>query len=67
MNINESTKGRGPLCEATWRKAEQNMARRERGRLIRNGTINLRTLPNVMVRDNDGSWKFPSLEPAAQG
>ena len=55
--------------ETVWRRFEQALARRERGRLIRIGHIKMKSLPIVMVKDaNDDSnghdatvWKLPSL------
>lgn len=44
--------------ELIWRKAESNMARRERMRLIRSGRIvpAYRMQPQLMVRDANGRW-----------
>lgn len=50
------------IPENVWRKAEQNQLRRERIRLIRNGTISNTSVPNVLVKGDGGSWKFPSLK-----
>jgi hypothetical protein len=47
--------------EHLWFKAEQNMAVRERARLIKLKRITFRALPNVMILV-DGVWKFPSLK-----
>jgi hypothetical protein len=46
--------------ETAWRRFEQALARRERGRLIRLGHIKMKSQPIVMVKDADG-WKLPSL------
>lgn len=54
-----------PLDETLWRHAEFNMARRERGRLIRSGRIvpgyngNPAVVP--FVKQADGSWKPAEL------
>lgn len=46
------------LTEAVWREAERNMTRRERVRLVRNGTIIpfTRGVPNIMAKDANGKW-----------
>ena len=44
-----------------WQKAEQNMARRERGRLIKKRIIKFVSYPNIMVFVG-GKWKLPSLK-----
>lgn len=49
------------IAENIWLKAEQNMARRERTRLIKAKRITFQGLPNVMVKTVDG-WRFPSLK-----
>lgn len=51
------------IPESPWQKAEQNMARRERGRLIKARRITFSGFPNVLVKV-DGVWKFPSLKGA---
>lgn len=48
------------MNEYLWQKAEQNMARRERARLIKIGRIRFTTPANVLVKTADG-WRFPSL------
>lgn len=52
------------IPEQIWAKAEQNMARRERGRLRAAGTIKFVSVPNILVRSADGGWRFPSLKGA---
>lgn len=57
------------IPEYIWKKAETNMARRERGRLIKNRTITFSGFPNVLVSvdgvtEAGASWKFPSLKGA---
>jgi hypothetical protein len=47
--------------EAAWRRFEQALARRERGRLIRLGHIKMKSQPIVMVKDANDVWKLPSL------
>ena len=44
--------------ENAWRRAERDILRRERSRLIQNGTITPvhRALPQPMVKDKDGRW-----------
>jgi hypothetical protein len=49
--------------EAAWRRFEQALARRERGRLIRIGHIKMKSQPIVMVKDDNDVWKLPSLSP----
>ena len=49
------------MNEATWQKAEQNQARRERIRYLITGRIKTNTVPNVLALV-DGVWKFPSLK-----
>lgn len=55
------------IPENIWNKAEQNMARRERLRLIKNGRIRFTSPANVLVKtvvgpsETDVSWRFPSL------
>ena len=49
------------MNELTWIKAEQNMARRERVRLIKAGRIRFTAPANVLVKTVDG-WRFPSLK-----
>lgn len=46
------------MNEQIWKMAEQNMARRERYRLIRLGRIvpEHRMQPQLMVRDTNGRW-----------
>lgn len=53
-NANQAAQAR----EAVWRKAERDILRRERVRLIQNGTITPvhRVGPSVMVKDKDGRW-----------
>jgi hypothetical protein len=48
----------GELTEAVWRKAEVNMLRRERNRLIRLGRITPihRMPPQMLVKDENGRW-----------
>lgn len=49
------------MNEYLWRKAEQQMAKRERTRLIKARRITFSGFPNVLV-NVDGVWKFPSLK-----
>ena len=51
------------ITENTWLKAEQNMARRERVRLIKAKRIRFTSPANVLVKTADG-WRFPSLKAA---
>ena len=48
------------MNEHLWLKAEQNMARRERVRLIKAKRIRFTSPPNVLVKTESG-WRFPSL------
>ena len=47
-----------PLNDSLWRKAESNMARRERNRLIRLGRIvpAFRMKPTPLFKDESGNW-----------
>ena len=47
--------------ETAWQKFESVLARRERIRLLIKGRIKTNSLPNVLVRNNEGKWVFPSL------
>jgi hypothetical protein len=49
------------INEAIWNRFEQAQLRKERARLIRAKIINFVSLPNVMVKDENGAWKLPSL------
>jgi len=46
------------MNENIWRRAEKDIARRERRRLIRNRTITPAPFmrPQLMVKNGDGSW-----------
>ncbi len=48
----------GKIDEATWRKAESNMLRRERIHLVRKGVITPigRMPPQMLVKDDAGRW-----------
>jgi hypothetical protein len=48
-------------AEVTWRRFEQTLARRERGRLIRLGHIKMKSQPIVMEKNNEGNWRLPTL------
>ena len=47
--------------ETAWRRFEQTLARRERGRLIRIGHIKMKSQPIVMEKNNEGKWRLPTL------
>lgn len=48
----------GSISEGLWRHAEKDMMRRERIRLVRNGTIvpEYDLKPQMMVKDAKGQW-----------
>lgn len=48
------------LTESIWRKAEKNMAMRERRRLLKVGVVKTTSNPNVLVK-RDGVWKLPQI------
>lgn len=55
------------IPEYIWQKAEQNMAKRERARLIKARRITFSGFPNVLVNvdgsaEAGASWKFPPLK-----
>jgi hypothetical protein len=47
------------MNEAIWRKAEANQVMRERRRLFKIGHITRRSVPNILIKDEDGNWRFP--------
>lgn len=49
------------ISEGLWRKAEQNQLMRERRSLIKRGIISTTSVPNILVRGDDGAWKFPAI------
>jgi len=51
------------IYESVWRKAERNMMTREKIRLIRSGAIthSSRSLPNILMKNENGDWRFPSI------
>lgn len=49
------------ISEHIWRKAEANMAMRERRRLLKLGRIRPTSLPIVMVTNEAGKWVLPRI------
>lgn len=58
---NVSMKKNRKIPEEVWQQAESNQVRRERWRLRKLGRIFLSSVPNVMVKDDNGNWKFPRI------
>lgn len=54
-------KRRNKIPEVIWQQAEANQVRRERWRLRKKLLIRLNSVPNVMIKDDNGSWKFPRI------
>lgn len=47
--------------ELAFQKFEAVLARRERIRYLIKGRIKTNSLPNVLVKNSQGDWVFPSL------
>lgn len=49
-------KNRPVLNEAVWRRAERAQVIRERFRLMSKGVINVRTKPQMLIKNSEGAW-----------
>lgn len=49
------------MNEHIWQKAEANQTMRERRRLLKKGTIRTTSVPNILVKSDNGDWKLPMI------